>query len=113
RYDNRAGGEIVAVVETYGTKAAQQGKWEAHRLNADIQYVTHGRERVGVAPIDRAKATTPYNSETDLEFFAADGQLIVVEAGSFAIFLPQDVHMPGLRIGESAEKVKKVVVKVR
>ncbi|PIV18458.1 MAG: hypothetical protein COZ15_03260 [Elusimicrobia bacterium CG_4_10_14_3_um_filter_49_12_50_7] len=35
-----------------------------------------------------------------------------VEAGMFAIFFPDDLHMPGIKSGQIS-KVKKVAVKIR
>ena len=115
RYDVR-GRDVVAIVQTYQTKAIDQGRWESHRLHADIQFVIRGRERMGVAPLSRElKLEPPYDAEKDVEFYEAPpsaGQLITVVEGSFAIFLPHDVHMPNLLIDAPTE-VKKVVVKVR
>jgi len=107
------GDDVFALVQSYQTKPVSQGKWEAHRTYADIQYVIAGRERMGVAPIERMRVQTPYDAKTDLEFFTGDGQFVLVEQGSFAIFLPQDVHMPTIAVDENPAAVKKVVVKVR
>ena len=114
RYDIR-GSEVVAIVQTYRTKPPAEGRWEAHRQHADIQYIVRGRERMGVVPLAGMKLLPPYDAEKDVEFYAGDastGNLVMVEQGCFALFLPQDVHMPNLAIAESAE-VKKVVIKVR
>ena len=43
---------------------------------------------------------------------AGTAQFCRVEAGSFTVFLPHDIHMPNLQIDGPAE-VKKVVIKVR
>jgi YhcH/YjgK/YiaL family protein len=54
-----------------------------------------------------------YDRGKDLEFFTGEGQFFVIEQGSFAVFFPQDVHMPALAAAEDRpEHVKKVVVKV-
>jgi YhcH/YjgK/YiaL family protein len=106
------GDDVFALVQSYDTKPLAQGKWEAHRQYADIQYMISGRERMGVAPIARMKTQTPYNPDTDLEFFTGDGQMVTVEQGGFTIFLPHDVHMPTIAV-DRVEPVKKVVVKVR
>lgn len=109
------GDDVFAIVQSYQSKPIEQGRWEAHRRNADIQFVLSGRERMGVAPLERMKTRQPYDGSNDLEFFSDDshaGQFVLVEQGSFAIFLPQDVHMPSIAIDAPAA-VKKVVVKVR
>jgi YhcH/YjgK/YiaL family protein len=107
------GDEVYAIVQTYDTKPREQGRWEGHRTKADIQYVIRGREAIGHVPVESATTDAPYDAEKDLEFFTATGgQFVRVEQGSFALFLPHDVHMPNVAIDRPA-RVKKVVVKVR
>jgi len=45
-------------------------------------------------------------------FVGRPGLSLDLSAGYFAIFYPEDAHMPGLAV-EGPESVKKVVVKVR
>jgi biofilm protein TabA len=106
------GSDVFAIVQSYNTKPREQGRWEAHRQYADIQIVVTGRERMGVAPISSLKLACEYDPEKDVAFYDGDGQFFTVGEGSFALFLPHDVHMPSLAI-ESPGPVKKVVVKVR
>ena len=110
------GRELVAIVQTYRTKTLAEGRWESHRHHADIQFIIRGRERMGIAARSAGlKVQPPYDAGGDVEFSVADaavGQLVMVEAGSFAVFFPHDVHMPNLLIDAPAE-VKKVVIKVR
>ena len=65
-----------------------------------------------MAPIDRMKVQQAYDGEKDVEFFTGEGQFVLMEQGSIAIFLPHDVHMPTI-VAARPEKVKKIVVKVR
>jgi YhcH/YjgK/YiaL family protein len=109
------GDDVFAIVQRYQTKPPSEGRWEAHRVYADIQYVVAGREGMGVAPLAGAQVETLYDADRDVEFFkpsASPGRLLTVGAGEFAVFLPHDVHMPSLAINASAE-VFKVVIKVR
>lgn len=64
-------------------------------------------------PIERLKETKAYNEETDAAFYAAvlKPQEMTIGDGYFAIFFPQDGHMPQLCV-DGPETVKKVVVKV-
>jgi YhcH/YjgK/YiaL family protein len=108
------GSDVVALVQTYHTRPIDEGRWESHRRHADIQLVVRGSERMGAAPLSDLKVLPPYDPEKDVEFHAGDassGQIITVSAGEFALFLPHDLHMPGLQIDGPAE-VKKVVVKI-
>jgi len=106
------GDDVFAMVQSYQTKPLAQGRWEAHRHHADIQYIVAGAETMGIAPRSAMTIAEPYTREKDLEFFRGSGQFVRVDQGFFAIFLPQDVHMPGLLIDQPAA-VKKIVVKVR
>ncbi len=110
------GEDVFAMVQSYQTKPTDAGTWEAHRKYADIQFMILGSERMGIAPIERLKSQAAYDAEKDVEFFqggVGEGLLVTVEQGSFAIFLPHDVHMPNLSIDGRPLPVKKVVVKVK
>jgi hypothetical protein len=50
--------------------------------------------------------------ENDIIFYKCETSLVRVDEGMFAIFFPDDIHLPGIRVGETS-LVKKVVVKVR
>jgi YhcH/YjgK/YiaL family protein len=107
------GDDVYALVMELDLKPLAEGLWEAHRRYADIQYVISGPERMGIADISTLNTSTPYDPKGDAELFIGSGQSVVVPSGSFALFLPQDGHMPGLRPGEQSAKVKKAVIKVR
>lgn len=104
---------VKAIVSEYETKVKNEVGYEAHRKNIDIQYLLKGEERVACMPIDKLKETVPYSEEKDAAFFTSSLQPIEMTLGDgyFAIFFPQDGHMPQLSVG-GPEMVKKVVVKV-
>jgi YhcH/YjgK/YiaL family protein len=108
------GDDVFATVQTYQTKPLDMGRWEAHRHYADIQYVVSGCECMGIAQLREMTVQQPYSRDHDVEFYFGHSrtQFIRLDRGSFAIFLPHDVHMPGLMF-EAPTLVKKVVVKVR
>lgn len=105
---------VKAVVSEYTTKEINENGYEAHRKNIDIQYVLSGEESIACLPIERLKETKAYNEETDAAFYAdaPKPQEMTIGDGYFAIFFPQDGHMPQLCVDEPM-RVKKVVVKVR
>ena len=106
-------GEVLFVnVEEYTTKPVDQGRYESHRKYADVQYVVAGSELMGYAPIDTLSETEAYDPERDVAFYQGDGTMLRVPAGSFAVFFPQDGHMPCIADGRPAA-VRKVVVKIR
>ena len=104
-----ADGRFV-VVQRYDTKLPEQGLWEAHRAYIDIQFVAEGEEMIGYAPISQLAPLGEYEPEKDFQGFTGRGTMLQVKRGSFCIFWPEDVHMPGL--SETSSPVKKLVLKV-
>ena len=106
---------VKAIVSEYETKTENEHGYEAHKKNIDIQYLLSGEERMACLPIERLKETKAYNEETDVAFYADDLSLqsstLSLLPGYFAIFFPQDGHMPQLCVNEPM-MVKKVVIKV-
>ena len=105
------GKNIFVVVSEYETKNIEQGKWEAHRKYIDIQYVVSGKEKIGYACINEMKVIGEYSEEKDVLFLEGEGDFLLVNEGTFALFAPQDVHMPGIQVN-SGQHVKKIVVKI-
>lgn len=104
---------VKAIVFEYETKVKNEVGYEAHRKNIDIQYLLKREERVACVPVEKLKETKPYSEEKDVAFFTASVQPIEMKLGDgyFAIFFPQDGHMPQLSVDEPM-MVKKVVMKV-
>ena len=106
---------VKAIVSEYETKKENENGYEAHKRFIDIQCVLKGEESVACSPIERLKETEPYSEENDAAFYSADISLqpsyLSLIHGYFAIFFPQDGHMPQLCVDEP-QLVKKVVVKV-
>ncbi|MCB2305835.1 YhcH/YjgK/YiaL family protein [Clostridium estertheticum] len=105
------GKNIIAVVSEYETKDIEKGKWEAHKKHIDIQFVVSGKEKIGYACINEMIESSEYNEEKDVIFLKGDGDMLLVNEGTFAIFAPEDVHMPTIN-AENSQHVKKVVVKI-
>ena len=111
RYDID-GDNIYALVSVYNTKPLSSAKWEAHKKYIDIQYIESGKEKMGVTSTDKVIPLEEYSEYNDCRIYKGDGNYIMVDEGSFAVFFPTDVHMPGVSINIPKE-VKKVVVKVK
>jgi YhcH/YjgK/YiaL family protein len=105
------GKNVYALIQAYQTKPKDAGVWEAHRRYIDIQYVADGIERIGYTNLNTLTVSQPYDKENDFELFKGHGDFLTMNAGTFAIFAPQDAHMPGVA-PEHAGRVRKVVVKV-
>lgn len=104
---------VKAIVSEYETKTANEFGYEAHKRFIDILCVLNGEEKVCCLPIEKLKETKVYSEEIDAAFYVADNkpQEMVIGNGYFAIYHPQDGHMPQLCVDEP-QLVKKVVVKV-
>ena len=107
------GEHLFALIQEYTPKPPELGKLEAHRRYWDVQYVARGEERMGWVNLAEVTLSEPHSQERDVAFFTDRSNFFRVPAGSFAIFGPQDVHMPGVALEEGmAGVVRKVVVKV-
>jgi len=107
------GDRLFALVQAYTPGPAAEGRFETHRRYADIQFVAKGREMIGCAPADQLEVESPYDPEKDVAFYAlpkAFSKLALAD-GCFAVFYPEDAHMPGRRL-DSDDQVCKIVVKV-
>lgn len=104
---------VKAIVSEYETKAVNENGYEAHRKFIDIQYLLKGTEKNCCLPIEKLKETKAYKEKIDAAFYEAEipAQELMLGDGYFAIYWPQDGHMPCLTL-DGAEKVKKVVIKV-
>ncbi|MBA4383826.1 MAG: hypothetical protein C0410_03755 [Anaerolinea sp.] len=103
------GNHLYVLVQEYTTKPLEEGKWEAHRRYLDVQYMLSGCERIDFALTSTMKLGE-YSVEKDYQAMTGSGSTLNLVEGSFAVFFPQDAHMPGLAVG-SPSQVKKVVVK--
>ena len=86
-----------------------------HRQYADVQFLVPGREQIGVAvDTGRHKVGEDMLATRDLLFYAdvQDEATLTMRPGSFAVFMPSDVHRPGGAI-DGPEPIRKVVLKVR
>lgn len=106
------GKDVFALVSEYDSKPPQDCRLEAHQAYTDIQYIVSGKEAIGFSTLKNQEVTSPFNAEKDIVFFSGETTPLILEAGMFAVFFPQDVHRPCMQI-DGPEKVKKVVVKVR
>ena len=106
------GENIFALINEYKTKSESEGKLEAHKKYIDVQFVINGEELMGYAPLGGQRVLEPYKEENDIMFLTGDKSFTKVSSGMFAIFFPEDVHMPGIS-SEKISDVKKLVIKVR
>ena len=70
-----------------------------------------GSEYIGHALLSNQKVLRDYDELYDYALYQGDATFIKLVPGSFAIFYPNDLHMPG--IDEYKTDVKKMAIKVR
>ena len=105
---------VKAIVSEYETKRQNEYGYEAHRRFIDIQFLLKGEEKVCSLPLPKLKETKAYSADADAAFYAGDApapQEVLLGDGYFAIYFPQDGHMPQLCAADPVP-VKKVVVKI-
>lgn len=106
------GDEIFAIVNEYETKSPEENLLESHIKYIDVQFIAEGIEQIGFTTLNNQKPVKLYDSVDDYMLFKEPYNLITLNKGMFAIFYPDDIHIPGLMAG-TISKVKKVVVKVK
>ena len=107
-------GGVFAMEQAYVTKPRADGVFESHRRHLDLQVVLEGREWIEVIDRERVAVRQAYDAERNFMLHAdhAEASRLLVGPGEAAIFFPVDVHMPSLRVGEQAGRVRKTVVKI-
>ena len=102
------GEKLIAIVTTGDREFGAQ--LEAHRRYIDIQYIMSGIDRIGWRSVASCQdIASAYAAEQDKIFFADTPVTWVdVQPGCFAIFFPNDAHVP--LSGEGP--VKKIIIKV-
>jgi biofilm protein TabA len=108
------GDKVFLLVQSYETKEAADGRFEAHRAYIDIQLLIEGEEFCYYEGLEGLEALEPYAADRDAGFYKAPGSGGVglpLRPGLFAVFFPQDAHMPCCAAG-AKRAVRKIVVKV-
>lgn len=107
------GENIFALVNEYETVDAAAEKMEAHKAHIDLQYMVSGTEMVGHGFLRGQQPLQAYDATADFMLFSEAPDFFTrFDKGMFAIFFPEDLHMPNLKVGDPGP-VRKVVVKIR
>lgn len=106
------GDKVFVLIQAYAPKKVEEGKCEAHKNYIDIQYVIEGKEQMGYGPVEGMEVVDPYDPSKDRYFVNFKGDMLTYDTGMFAIFFPQDAHMPGIEY-EGCDYVKKAVFKIK
>ncbi len=106
------GDSVFAIVNEYTTKHPAGISLEGHRRYIDVQYMVHGCELFGYAPLRGQPFVQTYDAEKDIAFFEGTPSFFLLEKGMCAICYPHDLHMPGIVV-DSPSPVRKVILKVK
>jgi YhcH/YjgK/YiaL family protein len=109
RYDID-GDRVYALVQRAAGRQPEAGRLEAHRRYIDIQFVIAGADTMGWRSTPTCRQVdAAYDPAKDAELYAdTPDAWLAVGPGSFAIFFPEDAHLPLIGEGD----IHKVVVKV-
>ena len=102
----------VAILAEGPTVAAEREDWEAHRRYADLQVVLAGAEMMGFAPLSSMAPKGPYSEEDDCLLLEGEGNFMLVRAGTFAVFMPQDAHKAMLSPASGTVNVRTAIFKL-
>ena len=101
-------------VHGYETKPRETCRYESHRVYVDLQYCISGGEIIEWCPLNALAAKNEYNPENDVTHYHLPTQaeaVLRMTAGSFAVFFPEDGHLPKMS-DERNPRVDKLVIKI-
>ena len=101
---------VYAIVSKEHGRRKEDALLETHERYIDIQLVLAGVDDMGWKPKSLCKKPAgEYNQKNDEQIFMDEPDAwISTKNGSFAIFFPEDAHMPLISSGQ----IHKVVVKI-
>ena len=109
---------IFVVLQRVTTMVPEDTFFEAHRDNLDVHVPLEGAESIGYTPLDERLVPggpVPVFQGDDVTYaaFPSDDDMSVVRLveGMYALFGPDDVHMPKLQT-DGPSPLRKIVVKV-
>ena len=101
-------------VHGYETLPREDCKWENHPATIDIQYIISGVEGIDVAAVETLGEPLVFLPEIDTHHYASNENpftRLILEAGSFVVFLPGEAHRPKIAVADPT-KLAKLVVKI-
>ena len=114
RYEVEDGSGVYYLIQNYVTLPKAECKLEAHKKYVDLHLIIKGEETIGYVNVrDKLKVKEQYNKDTDAIFYESVDSIkmssIKFTSGMFAVFLPQDAHMPKLQTNNRSKVIKAVV----
>ena len=108
------GDDLYALVMQYTSKEKENPRFETHDNYIDIQCMLKGSECQWYLPRKELQELGPYNPEKDITFysFKGEGSKLILNPGDYAIYFPQDGHLPGMMAAPN-EECTRIVVKIK
>lgn len=94
---------------------APEAELESHKKYIDIHTVITGCEKIKWYPASGLKIVKSYSAARDAvcyEMPEQGGSSFNMYPGMFAVFWPEDAHMPELQVDGKPQTIKKAVMKV-
>lgn len=107
--------DIYANVETYQTKALDEGKFESHDEFVDVQILLNGQEEIYYAPRENLHSIKEYDVNRDITFYndsLINSDCITLDGTNFVVLFPHEAHAPQIAIDDKKSNVLKVVIKI-
>lgn len=107
---------IYVNIEEYNTKDIEVASFESHDKYIDIQLLLKGSENIYYASRDNLSVKVPYDETRDIAFYSDSIQgypYIKLDGTNFMMIYPHEAHAPQVSINGLAQKVLKVVVKIK
>jgi YhcH/YjgK/YiaL family protein len=99
-----------AIVSEYLPLSSENGFIECHKRFIDIHVMICGIERIGFCSKAACRAGS-YDDEKDFQKLEGTVDWLTLRPGYFALFFPDDGHMPKMHCSEWSGTVKKMVIK--
>jgi len=108
------GDNLYALVFQYVPQEKEAPRYETHDRYLDIQCMAAGSEFQWYCPRKDLSSPIACSPEKDVSFysFAGQGSRLHMKAGDFAIYFPEDGHLPGMADGTTDECMR-IVVKIK
>lgn len=108
------GKNLIQIITTYETSEKKEKLAEVHKKYIDFQYIQYGEEYIGYAPLlSSKKVFEPYSDISDIEKYSKveDESFFILNSDMFAVFLPTDIHRPGI-ISKNKRQIRKYIFKI-
>ena len=111
------GKNLFANINAYDTIPRSERKYENHHAYIDILVMLKGAELIDVICTPEeypGQAEAPFSTEKDCELYAPTPvrSTLEVRDDRFLLLFPNELHAPGIQVGDTGDAVCKIVFKI-